>query len=61
MRGSHVVLEPNPPWYGTKPHIKKIIIKVISNTAALEANLLSGDIDMVAGELGFCRKSGGSF
>ena len=53
MRGSHVVLEPNPTWYGTKPHIKKIIIKVISNTAALEANLLSGDIDMVAGELGF--------
>ncbi len=53
VSGSHVVLEPNSTWYGKKPSIKKIIIKVIGNTAALEANLLSGGIDMVAGELGF--------
>ncbi|MAH84901.1 MAG: peptide ABC transporter [Rhodospirillaceae bacterium TMED8] len=51
--GSHVVLAPNPTWYGSKPKFKKIIIKVIENTAALELNLLSGSIDMIAGELGF--------
>ena len=51
--GSHVVLQPNPTWYGKKPAFKQIVVRVIGNTAALEANLLSGDIDMVAGELGF--------
>ncbi len=50
--GSHVVLEPNPTWWGEKPHFKRIIVRVISNTAALEANILSGAIDMIAGELG---------
>ena len=50
--GSHVVLEPNPNWWGTKPHFKRIVVRVIENTAALEANLLSGAIDMIAGELG---------
>jgi len=50
--GSHVVLEPNPTWYGKAPHFKRIVVRVIENTAALEANLLSGEIDMIAGELG---------
>ncbi|HJO75519.1 MAG TPA: peptide ABC transporter substrate-binding protein [Rhodospirillales bacterium] len=50
--GSHVVLEPNPTWWGKKPAFKRIIVRVIPNTAALEANLLSGNIDMIAGELG---------
>jgi peptide/nickel transport system substrate-binding protein len=53
VSGSHVVLEPNPTWYGKTPTFKRIVVKVIGNTAALEANLLSGGIDMVAGELGF--------
>jgi peptide/nickel transport system substrate-binding protein len=48
-----VVLRPNPTWYGKKPGFKQIVVKVIGNTAALEANLLAGGIDMVAGELGF--------
>lgn len=51
-RGSHLVLVPNDTWYGPKPHFQKITIRVIENTAALEANLLSGAIDMIAGELG---------
>ncbi|MFQ5468005.1 MAG: peptide ABC transporter substrate-binding protein, partial [Kiloniellaceae bacterium] len=51
-RGSHVVLEPNPTWWGEKPHFRRIVVRVISNTAALEANLMSGAIDMIAGELG---------
>lgn len=50
--GSHVVLVPNEFWNGTKPHFRRIVVRVIENTAALEANLLSGAIDMIAGELG---------
>lgn len=52
VSGSHVVLVVNPTWYGPTPHFQKITVRVISNTAALEANLLSGGIDMIAGELG---------
>lgn len=50
--GSHIVLVPNPTWYGEKPAFGKVTVKAIENTAALEANLLSGAIDMIAGELG---------
>ncbi len=52
VSGSHVVLEPNPTWWGGIPKFRRIIVRVIPNTAALEANLLSGAIDMIAGELG---------
>jgi peptide/nickel transport system substrate-binding protein len=48
--GAQIVLEPNPHWTGTKPGFKRIVIRQIENTAALQANLLSGDVDMVAGE-----------
>ena len=48
--GSQIVMEPNPYWSGTKPGFKRIVLKHIENTAALQANLLSGDVDMVAGE-----------
>jgi peptide/nickel transport system substrate-binding protein len=50
--GSHVSLAPNPYWAGPKPPFQRITVSAIENTAALEANLLSGTIDMVAGELG---------
>lgn len=50
--GAFVVLEPNPTWWGEPPYFQRIVVKVIENTAALEANLLSGSIDMIAGELG---------
>ena len=50
--GSRVALEPNPTWTGEKPHFKRIVVKIIENTAALEANLLSGSVDYVLGELG---------
>jgi peptide/nickel transport system substrate-binding protein len=48
--GEQIVLQPNPHWTGTKPGFAHIVIRTIGNTAALEANLLSGDIDMTAGE-----------
>jgi peptide/nickel transport system substrate-binding protein len=50
--GSHVSLEPNPHWAGPAGKFQRITVRAIENTAALEANLLSGTIDMVAGELG---------
>ena len=53
QRGSYVVLERNPHWWGKPGPFKRIVVKIIPNTAALEANLLSGNIDMISGELGF--------
>jgi peptide/nickel transport system substrate-binding protein len=50
--GSRIVLEQNPTWTGQKPYFKRIVIKIIENTAALEANFLSGNIDYALGELG---------
>jgi peptide/nickel transport system substrate-binding protein len=50
--GAQVVLEPNPVWYGTKPYFKRVTVRTIENTSALEANLLSGNVDYIPGELG---------
>ena len=50
--GSHVVLERNPVWSGKKPVFDRITIRAIEKTSALTANLLSGSIDYIAGELG---------
>ena len=52
VSGSHIVLARNGTWWGAKPAFDRITVRVIENTAALEANLLSGAIDMIAGELG---------
>lgn len=67
--GQSILLERNPEWWGPAPYFDEILIRVIQNTAALTANLLSGDIDMIAGELGlaadqalaFEQRSGGDF
>ena len=50
--GAFLVFEPNPHWWGPKPHFKRITIKTVENTATLEANLRSGDVDFVSGVLG---------
>ncbi|MDE2165763.1 MAG: peptide ABC transporter substrate-binding protein [Alphaproteobacteria bacterium] len=50
--GSHIVLERNPAWAGSRPYFRRIVIWAVENTASLEANLLAGGIDMVPGELG---------
>ncbi len=50
--GAFFVFEPNPNWWGPKPAFKRVTVKVIENTATLEANLKSGDIDFISGELG---------
>jgi peptide/nickel transport system substrate-binding protein len=51
-RGVQVVLERNPAWTGPAPAFDRVVIKAIENSAALEANLLSGGLDMIAGEVG---------
>jgi peptide/nickel transport system substrate-binding protein len=48
--GSRIVLERNPHWGGKRPSFDRIVVKTIGNTAALQTNLLSGDVDMVPGE-----------
>ncbi|MGE3650483.1 MAG: ABC transporter substrate-binding protein, partial [Reyranellaceae bacterium] len=50
--GSQVVLERNPTWWGAKPFFRRIVVRTIENSAALEANLLSGSVDYILGELG---------
>lgn len=67
--GSEIVLEPNPTWYGAKPAFERVRFITVSSTATLEANLLSGALDMIAGELGlqidqalaFERRHGGDY
>lgn len=50
--GQSITLSRNENWWGKKPYFDEIELRAIENTAALTANLLSGDIDMIAGELG---------
>jgi peptide/nickel transport system substrate-binding protein len=50
--GAGVTLERNPAWQGAAPAFRRIQVRSVENTAALEAQLLAGQIDMVAGELG---------
>jgi peptide/nickel transport system substrate-binding protein len=61
VAGSHILLEPNPHWAGPAGHFRQITVRTIENTAALEANLLSGTIDMIAGELGLPLDEGLAF
>ncbi len=49
-QGTLVVLDRNPHWNGDRPYFDRIVLKTIGNTAALQANLLSGDVDMVPGD-----------
>jgi peptide/nickel transport system substrate-binding protein len=51
-RGSHIVLQRNPYWTGPVPALDSITVRAIERTTTLEANLLSGNIDMIAGDLG---------
>jgi len=52
VSGARIVLDRNPTWWGPKPAFERVTVRVVENTAALEANLLSGAVDMIAGELG---------
>lgn len=52
QQGSYLIMQRNPHWHGKKPYFDRITARAIQNTSALEANLLSGTIDMIAGEVG---------
>ncbi len=47
-----ITLVPNPYWKGRKPAWQEIGTRLLENTATLEANALSGDIDMISSALG---------
>jgi peptide/nickel transport system substrate-binding protein len=40
---------PNPHWSGPPPGFAHLVLRLVENTAALEANLLAGDVDMSPG------------
>ncbi|WP_239451436.1 peptide ABC transporter substrate-binding protein [Elioraea rosea] len=50
--GASVTLERNEAWKGPAPAFRRITVRTIENTTALEAALLAGQIDMIGGELG---------
>ena len=50
--GASIELGPNPAWAGPKPAISRVVIRLVENTAALQANLLSGDVDMAPSGIG---------
>jgi peptide/nickel transport system substrate-binding protein len=50
--GAGVTLERNPQWSGAAPAFRRIQIRAVENTAALEAQLLAGQVEMIPGELG---------
>jgi len=47
-----VDFSPNPYWTSTRPGLKGISLRLLENTAALQANLLSGDVDMTPAGIG---------
>jgi len=51
-RGAYVSLARNAHWSGKAPAFDEVTVRTIERTSTLEANLLSGTIDMIAGELG---------
>lgn len=59
--GSYMVLERNPHWQGKASPFDRITLRAIENTAALQANLLSGTVDMSAGEVGLPLDEGLAF
>ncbi len=53
QRSGLITLVPNEYWKGRKPYFQKVQMRLVENTAALQANILSGDVDTVAsGNLG---------
>jgi len=46
--GSHFIMVPNPHFYGQKAKLSRVVVKLISDTSALKANLLSGQINAIS-------------
>ena len=52
VRNQSITLVPNEYWKGTKPAWREIGTRLLENTASLQANALSGDVDMISSALG---------
>lgn len=50
--GAGLTLDRNPHWAGAAPAFERIRLRTVENTAALEAQLLAAQLDMIAGEVG---------
>lgn len=50
--GAAITLERNAHWSGPAPHFRRITVRTVESTPTLEAQLLAGQVDMIAGELG---------
>lgn len=59
--GSYILVERNPNWWGKRAPFDRIVIRTIEDTSALEANLRSGEIDMIDGALGLTLDQGLAF
>lgn len=59
--GAFITLERNKEWKGTSPYFDRVTFRTIDNSSALTANLLSGDVDYIAGELGIMLDEALSF
>lgn len=59
--GQHIRLVRNERWWGKRPHFDEILVRVIENTTSLSSSLLSGEIDMIAGEVGLSMDQALSF
>lgn len=46
--GSYVIFSRNEHFYGHRPQLDKIIVKLITDTSALKANLLSGQVNAIS-------------
>ncbi len=50
--GSSVALARNDAWGGPRPAFDRILVRTIESTPSLEAQAMTGQVDMIAGELG---------
>lgn len=61
VAGDYVAVVRNERWWGEPPAFDQIVVRAIENTSALEANLRSGQIDMIEGALGLTLDQGIAF
>ena len=56
--GKSAHYERNPHWPGPPAHIPRISVRIIDNTAVLEADFMTGTLDYIAGEMGLSVDQG---
>ncbi len=51
-KGDRLVFEPNPHWAGESPTTPKVIYRFFSDSTALAAAVIAGDVDSTSGQTG---------